>query len=660
MNVKKVGLLFPGQGACYPGVLKGAGESYPEVREVFGEIDAVARERFTRTVSGAIWNGRARTLEELVAQDPEILQLAIFGTSVALYRLLEAEGLQPDVLLGHSFGEIAAMVAGGAFSVRDGAHIVCDRTEACRLVSADGYMAALGASQSSASNLVELLGNHDMVVAGENSDTQTVLSGVRAKMDRAAEIARILNVGFFRLNSPHPFHSPLMEPVRAEFGGRLRRYTARPLNVPVFSPIMGRYYEANDSLTDCLASHLVRPVAFAQAVRALHQEGVRVLVECGALDALTKLATKAVQSPDVTAIVCLGREGDDTASLGRAIDALRVLARVRPARRSPVASVPAPAELSPADADSFWAECGPGIRDFVDRSYERFREQRQSAIAPVGALASGASSGTANGAAVTTTAAPPPASSPAVVPPQSQGTLPSRDVLFRELVSVYAAALEYPEEVFTDAVQLEAELGIDSVKQTELLARVAESYRLPPRPPEFRLADYDTMGRVVDFVLSALSEAPSETPSETLSAGRTPAETTASAAAVETPAAAAPVARPAGISRADVFRDLAAMYASALEYPVEVFTEKVELEAELGIDSVKQTELLARAAERYQLPPRPADFRLADYGTMDRLVDFIHQTLCAGPDAAEADGVAVPVLQMAAAAGQSARASRNR
>ena len=655
MDVKKVGLLFPGQGACYPGVLKGAGESYPEVREVFGEIDAVARERFTRTVSGAIWNGRARTLEELVAQDPEILQLAIFGTSVALYRLLEAEGLQPDVLMGHSFGEIAAMVAGGAFSVRDGAQIVCDRTEACRLVSGDGYMAALGANRSSASNLVELLGNHDMVVAGENSDTQTVLSGVRAKMDRAAEIARILNVGFFRLNSPHPFHSPLMEPVRAEFGDRLRRYTARPLSVPVFSPIMGRYYEASDSLTDCLASHLVRPVAFAQAVRALHQEGVRVLVECGALDALTKLATKAVQSSDVTAIVCLGREGDDTASIGRAIDALRGLARLRPARRSPVASVPAPSALSPADADSFWAECGPGIRDFVDRSYERFREQRQSAVAPVRPLATGAStgasttasSGASTGAAVTTTAAAPPVSSPAAAPPQSPG-LPSRDVLFRELVSVYAAALEYPEEVFTETVQLEAELGIDSVKQTELLARVAESYRLPPRPSEFRLADYDTMGRVVDFVQSALSE--------TLSAGGTPVETTASAAAVETPAAAGAAARPAEISRADVFRDLAAMYAAALEYPVEVFTEKVELEAELGIDSVKQTELLARAAERYQLPPRPADFRLADYGTMDRLVDFIHQTLCAGPDASEADGAAMPVLQMAAATGQIARA----
>jgi acyl carrier protein len=67
------------------------------------------------------------------------------------------------------------------------------------------------------------------------------------------------------------------------------------------------------------------------------------------------------------------------------------------------------------------------------------------------------------------------------------------------------------------------------------------------------------------------------------------------------------------------------MYATALEYPSEVFTEEVELEAELGIDSVKQTELLARVSERYNLPPRPADFKMSEYYTMGRIVDFVYQ-----------------------------------
>jgi len=70
-------------------------------------------------------------------------------------------------------------------------------------------------------------------------------------------------------------------------------------------------------------------------------------------------------------------------------------------------------------------------------------------------------------------------------------------------------------------------------------------------------------------------------------------------------------------------------YATALEYPVEVFTEDVELEADLGVDSVKQTELLSHAAGHYQLPARPTDFRLSDYSTMGGVAAFVFGALTA-------------------------------
>ncbi|MDQ3405071.1 MAG: acyl carrier protein, partial [Actinomycetota bacterium] len=69
---------------------------------------------------------------------------------------------------------------------------------------------------------------------------------------------------------------------------------------------------------------------------------------------------------------------------------------------------------------------------------------------------------------------------------------------------VYAEALEYPEEVFAEDVRLEAELGVDSVKQIELLTRVSQNYGLPPRDGDFRLTTYDTMGKIVDYVHAAL------------------------------------------------------------------------------------------------------------------------------------------------------------
>ncbi|WP_346168294.1 acyl carrier protein, partial [Streptomyces javensis] len=110
-------------------------------------------------------------------------------------------------------------------------------------------------------------------------------------------------------------------------------------------------------------------------------------------------------------------------------------------------------------------------------------------------------------------AAPAPAPETPAAP--ASGSRPEeygRDQLFGELRTLYAEALEYPEDVFEDEVQLEAELGVDSVKQVELLSRVSSRYGLPPRESGFRLATYNTMGKITDFVLQQLNDHGAHTP----------------------------------------------------------------------------------------------------------------------------------------------------
>jgi acyl carrier protein len=99
------------------------------------------------------------------------------------------------------------------------------------------------------------------------------------------------------------------------------------------------------------------------------------------------------------------------------------------------------------------------------------------------------------------------------------------------------------------------------------------------------------------------------------------------------PAPAAAAGSPAPPDRQRLFQELTAIYAAALEYPEDVFTEDVLLESDLGIDSVKQAELLAQVRERYSLPPRPADFRLGDHSTMGRLTDLVHSLSATAPTA---------------------------
>ncbi|MEU8280424.1 acyl carrier protein, partial [Microbispora bryophytorum] len=159
-----------------------------------------------------------------------------------------------------------------------------------------------------------------------------------------------------------------------------------------------------------------------------------------------------------------------------------------------------------------------------------------------------------------------------------------------------------------DAAELEADLGVDSVKQTEMFAQVAEAFGLGMRPDGFRVADYPTFGAVVDFVHRSASPvpspvsapvsapAPAPAPAPVSAPPVTPAQVTPAQAPVDAPAPAAAVP-----DREEIATRIRQLYARILEYPEEVFEDAAELEADLGVDSVKQTEMFAQVAEAFGL-----------------------------------------------------------
>src|SRR4051794_31757845 len=102
--------------------------AYPGVDRILGTVEAVANQRFGRSLVAAMWNDRS-SAGHLLKTDPVLLQLAIYTVSVAAHEVLQAEGIEPHVLMGHSFGEIAALTCAGVYTVSQGAEIVCDRME---------------------------------------------------------------------------------------------------------------------------------------------------------------------------------------------------------------------------------------------------------------------------------------------------------------------------------------------------------------------------------------------------------------------------------------------------------------------------------------------------------------------------------------------------
>src|SRR6187551_1954352 len=291
-------LLFPGQGAYLPGALTDLTRALPELARTFSEVDDVASAAGLASVSDAVTSVHAPALERLLLDEPpHILQLTLYATAVGMYRALAERGVRAHALAGHSLGEIAALVCGGAFTVAQGAEVVLSRTEAVGETNPGGVMAALGVHAARAQQILDLVGEPTTVIAAENSPRQTVVSGPDSAVDAVESIARALRIPAVRLRSPFPFHNPLL----AEASDRLRRQLAPlsqgRLTVPVYSPILGRYYTDDDRLTDALAAHLTSRVPFATALATLRGTGADVFVEAGVGATLARLVTDSV--PDV-------------------------------------------------------------------------------------------------------------------------------------------------------------------------------------------------------------------------------------------------------------------------------------------------------------------------------------------------------------------------
>jgi len=524
----KVVLLFPGQGAFDGELLRAAHRDHPEVAQVFTAVDAVAVELFGRPLSPVVLGPRPVDIADLLRDDPWVSQLAIYAVDVAAHLVLTAQGLQPDVLMGHSLGEIAALVAAGAYSVEDGARIVAHRVQAVEALSPDGYLLALSTPRTRAQLLVDLVGDPFVAVAAENDDRQVVISGASGGMDTLQVVARHLGIGSVRLHSPFPFHSPVLRPAVAEFADRIRSLPRRRLDVRVYSPILRRYYGEDDVLADVLAGHLVQPVAFADGLRRVHADGGRVFVEAGALTALSKLVTSVVPH-DTTSLATFARGRDDALALSATLAALRVGGWLKGESVRRLGETLAP-DVDPAVFAAFWAAHRVEVAGLVA---DRLAAYTSSGRAPAPRTPSEPVPATPAPVPAAPVSSPPVPSAPipsgpeTVTPPPpirlvalpaeppepavvKLASVPTAEIdrqnLLLEVRSVYATALEYPEEVFTDDVLLEAELGVDSVKQIELMTRVASRYGISERARGVRLADYDTMGKVVDFVLTAIAE----------------------------------------------------------------------------------------------------------------------------------------------------------
>jgi [acyl-carrier-protein] S-malonyltransferase len=285
--------IFPGQGSQIVGMGKALAETFPSARAVFDEIDAALGERLT----AIIWDGPAETL-----QLTENAQPALMAVSLATLRVLETEagfsvGRDAKFVAGHSLGEYSALAAAGSLSVADSARLLRTRGLAMQKavpVGAGAMAALLGLDYATATAVAnEAAQGQVCQAANDNGGGQVVVSGDKAAVDRAVEIAKAKGAKrAMLLPVSAPFHCKLMQPAADAMAKALAGVFIKPPAAPLVPNVLASALTDPEEIRRRLIEQVTGTVRWRESVSYMASHGVNRFFEIGAGKVLSGLVKR--------------------------------------------------------------------------------------------------------------------------------------------------------------------------------------------------------------------------------------------------------------------------------------------------------------------------------------------------------------------------------
>ena len=298
---RQISLVFPGQGSQSVGMGRALADAHPAARAVFEEVDDALGQK----LSALMWDGPEDELTLTANAQP-----ALMAHSVAAFRVLEAEGFvigEALSLAGHSLGEYSAHCVAGTFSLADTARLLRTRGEAMQAavpVGEGGMAAILGLDLDAVEAVASEAG---CAVANDNAPGQVVVSGAKAAVARACDLAKARGAKrALPLPVSAPFHCPLMAPAAERMAEALAEVEARAPGRPVFANVLAAPVP-EDEVAASLVRQVTGRVRWTQTIRAMTEDGTDLFVELGTGKVLSGLVRRIEKGAQA---VSVGEPGD--------------------------------------------------------------------------------------------------------------------------------------------------------------------------------------------------------------------------------------------------------------------------------------------------------------------------------------------------------------
>lgn len=276
----KIAFLFTGQGSQYVNMGRELYENSSVFRETINKCDEILSTFRTTSLKEILYPAQNINAFNLsILNQTAYTQPALFAIEYALAQLWQSWGIKPDIVMGHSVGEYVAATVAGIFSLEDGLKLIAERGRLMQELPAGGEMFAVMASESKVKTFIAPY--PEIAIAAINGPESIVISGESAAMKTIVSSFSVVGIKAKQLEVSHAFHSPLMEPMLANFEAVAAQLTYNQSKIPVISNLTGTIADQSIASAQYWINHVRQPVRFVQGMETLHKQGAEIFLEIG-------------------------------------------------------------------------------------------------------------------------------------------------------------------------------------------------------------------------------------------------------------------------------------------------------------------------------------------------------------------------------------------